>query len=109
MWRKHWSVYQEHTKYVRNDIFKPFKVKILQYAEHVREMHDLDKYLRSPSMKRESAMVDNRSVHNEEFTNSDFRLSIEDGLLKTMRDELYDHPDYYRYLTYEYWCDLLRY
>ena len=29
MRRKHWSVYQDHMKYVRNDIVKPFKVKIL--------------------------------------------------------------------------------
>ena len=36
MWRKHWSVYQDHMKYVRNYIVKPFKVKILFYANLVR-------------------------------------------------------------------------
>ena len=45
--------------YVRNDIVKPFKVKILRYAESVSEMHELAKYLPSPSMKGESAMVAN--------------------------------------------------
>ena len=36
MWRKHQSVYQDHMKYVHNYIVKPFKVKILRYAECVR-------------------------------------------------------------------------
>ena len=59
MWRKHWSVYPDHMKYVCNDIVKPFKVKILCYAESVREMHDLAKYLPPPSMNVDSAMADN--------------------------------------------------
>ena len=41
MWRKHWSIYKNHMKYVCNDIVTPFKVKILPYSEHVREIHDL--------------------------------------------------------------------
>ena len=41
-------------KYVRNDIVKPFKVKILRYSERAHEMNDLDKYLHPPSMKREN-------------------------------------------------------
>ena len=43
MWRKHQSVYQDHMNYVCNNIVKPFKVKILCYAERVHEMHDLAK------------------------------------------------------------------
>ena len=65
MWRKHRSVYQDHMKYVCNDIEKPFKVKILRYSESVREMHDLAKYLPPPSMKAESAMAANLYVRNE--------------------------------------------
>ena len=104
---KHQSVYQDHMKYVRNDIVKPFKVKIIRYAERVREMHDLEKYLPPPYMKGESATAANWNVHNEEFTISDLRLAIKGGLPKYMRDELDNHPEDYRYLIYEYWCDLL--
>ena len=43
MWRKHQSVYQDHLKYVRNDMVKPSRVRILCYAERVREMHELTK------------------------------------------------------------------
>ena len=48
MWRKHWSVYQDHMKYICNDIVKPFRVKILRYTERVIEMHELAKYIPPP-------------------------------------------------------------
>ena len=59
MCRKHQSVYQDHMKYVFNDILKPFNVKILCYFERVYEMHDLAKYPPLFSMKGESAIVAN--------------------------------------------------
>ena len=65
VWRKHRSVYQDHMKYVCNDIVKPFKVKILRYSKRMRGMYDLVKYLPPPPMKGESAMTDNWSARNE--------------------------------------------
>ena len=65
MWRKHRSVYQDHTKYVCDDIVKPFKVKILRSSERMHETHDLAKYLPPPSMKGESAEADNWTVRNQ--------------------------------------------
>ena len=94
-------------RYVRNDIVKTFKVKILCYAERIHDMAEPVKYLHPPSMNEESAMSDNWKVRNEEFTISDLRLVIKDGLPKSRRDELDDHPKYYRSLTYDGWCDLL--
>ena len=107
MGRKHRSVYQDHINYVCNDIVKPFKFKILCYAERVREMHDLAKYLPPPSMKGESKMAAKWSVRNEQFTNSDLQRSIKDGVPPKIMDELDDNIEDYRSLTYEYWCDLL--
>ena len=43
MWRKNRSVYQDHMTYVRNDIVKLLKVKILCYDERMQEMHELAK------------------------------------------------------------------
>ena len=43
MWKKHQSFFQDHIKYIHNNIVKPFRVVILQYDERVREMHDLAK------------------------------------------------------------------
>ena len=107
MWRNHQSVYQDDMKYVRNDIVKPFKVKIIRYSEHVREMHGLVKHLPPPSMKGESSKADNCTVRNQEFTTGEVRLAIKDVLPKSIQGELYYHPEDYRSLTYEYWCDLL--
>ena len=85
MWIKYWSVYQDHMKYVRNDIVKPFRVKILRYTKRVREMHDPEKFLPPPSVNGECSMEANWWVHNKEFTTNDLRLSIKEGLPKTMR------------------------
>ena len=54
MWRKHQSVYQDHLKYIPNDIVKPFHVKILRHTDQVREMNALEKYLHPTLMKGES-------------------------------------------------------
>ena len=94
-------------KYVSNDIVKPFKVEILRYVKRVHEIHDLAKYLPQPSMKGHSVMAANWNFRNKEFTISDLQLAIKGGLPKYMRNELNDHPEEYRSLTYEYWCDLL--
>ena len=48
MWIKYRSVYQDHLKYVHNDIVNPFRFRILRYVECVREMHELSKYLPPP-------------------------------------------------------------
>ena len=48
---KHHIIYQYHLKYVRNDILKTFCVRIIRYAELVREMNDLEKYLPPRLMK----------------------------------------------------------
>ena len=107
MWRKHFSVYQDHMKYVYNDIVKPFKVKIILYAKRVRKMYDLAQYPPLPSTKGESLEADHWTVRNQEFTASDFQFEIKDGLPKTMHCELDDHREDYCSLTSEDWCDLL--
>ena len=78
-------------KYFCNYIVKPFKVKIIRYAERVREMHDLAKYLPPPLMKGKSAEIYNWTVRNQEFTSGEVRLSIKEGLPKSMPDELDEH------------------
>ena len=50
-WINNPSIYQDHMKYIRNDIVKPFCVRILRYAERVREMNDLANYLPPNLMK----------------------------------------------------------
>ena len=65
MWRKHRSVYQDHLKYIPNDIVKPFHVKILRHTDQVREMNALEKYLHPTLMKGVSAEAANWTVRNQ--------------------------------------------
>ena len=51
VWKNHRSVFQDHVKYIHNDIVKPFIFFILQYAEHFHRIHNLENYLPPPSMK----------------------------------------------------------
>ena len=48
MWSKHRSTFQDHVKYIHNDIVKPFIVGIIQCTESARDMHDPAKYLPPP-------------------------------------------------------------
>ena len=73
--------------YVCNDNVKPFKIKIHRYAERVREIHDLEKYLPPISMKGDSEMAASWSICNKELTISDLQLVIKEELPKSMRDE----------------------
>ena len=90
-----------------NDIVKSFKVKILRYADHMRDIHDLAKYLPLPLMKVNSFEADNQTVRNQEFTAGEIRLEIKYGLPRSMQDELDDHPEDYFPLAYEDLYDLL--
>ena len=107
MWRKHQSVYQDHMQYIRNYIVKPFKVKIICYAERMCDMHDLAKYLHPPTMKGKRTEAANWTSRNQEFTPSEILIEIKDGLPLSMNVELEDYPEEYHSLTYEYCCDLL--
>ena len=51
MWCNHRSNFQDHVKYIHNDIVNPFRVGIIQYAERILEINNLYKYLHPPSMK----------------------------------------------------------
>ena len=52
-------------KYANNDIVKTFRLKIIRYAERIREMQDLEKYLHPTLMKGEIAMESNWNVRNK--------------------------------------------
>ena len=76
MWRKHLSVFQEHLKYICNDILKPFCVGILCYDELIQEMYDLSKHLPPYLMKSESFEADSWKVQNKTFSVHEILVSI---------------------------------
>ena len=58
-------------------------------------------------MRTEIGRASCRSICNQEFTVSEIRLAIKDGIPSSMQDELEDHQEEYRFLTYEDCCELL--
>ena len=84
MWRKQYSVYQYHLKYIHNDIVNTFRVIIIRYADRVREMHDLSKYLPPLSIQGMSYEADNWKFRDQEFTVSEISDAIKDVIPSSM-------------------------
>ena len=51
MWRKHQSIFQDHVKYIHNDIVKPSRVGIFYDNDWDYEIQNLDKNLPQTLMK----------------------------------------------------------
>ena len=80
MWSKHRSTFQDHVKYIHNDIVNPFIFGVLQYAEHIREMHDLSKCLPLLFMKGHQYGESDWDVRNKRISENEIRVATRDGL-----------------------------
>ena len=87
MWRKHRSILQEHIKYIHNYIVNNFWVGILHYAENVRKIHDLTKYLPPTSMKGREYDQADWNIHNKELNEDLICVATNDGLPTSMEYE----------------------
>ena len=74
MCRKHHSVFQDHYKYMHNGIMKPFRVGILQYTKHVRNIHDLAKFL-PKFWRREMSMTKHITLSTTKNYLGDLRIN----------------------------------
>ena len=88
MWRNHLSVYQDHPKYIHNDIVKPFRIGVICHIEHVMVIHDLVRYLPPPSMKGRGYEAANWKVRYQELSVNDIWVAIKDELPSSMQNEL---------------------
>ena len=86
MWRKKRSIFQDHVKYLHNDIVNPFRVGITQYAEHVRDMHYLAKYLPPTLMKRDEYNQSYWAICNKEFYKYEIRVATKNGITTPLQD-----------------------
>ena len=76
MRRKYRSVFQDHLKYICNEIVKKFRVIIIHYAERVQDTHDSAKHLRPPSMKGNGYESANWKVHDKNYLLMIFKLLL---------------------------------
>ena len=51
MWFNQRRTFQDHVKFIHNDIVKPFGIGIIQYTERFWDMQDISKYLPPHSNK----------------------------------------------------------
>ena len=65
------------------------------------EMRGLENYLYLPSMKGERYEASNWKFRDQEFTVINISVAIKDGLPSYIQDDLEDHQEDYRLLTYE--------
>ena len=72
---------------------KPFRVIILQYAEHIREIHDLANYLPPPSMKGMSFESTSWDIRDKLFSDNYICIATKDRLSTYMQDELEDNHE----------------
>ena len=78
--KKHQGVFQDHVKYIHNDIVKPIRFRILHYNDRVREMHDLEKYLPPPSTKGGGFESDDWYACVKEFNEDVIQVATKDRL-----------------------------
>ena len=106
MWRKHQSIFQDHLKYICNDIVKPFCVRIFHYAESVKEMHVLANHLYPLLMKSNVYEAANWKVRNKELSVHDIQVAIKDGIPSSIQEELEDSQEDYGSFAHKERCDL---
>ena len=100
-WKKHWSVFQVHVKYIHNGIVKHFRVGILQYDNCAREMRNLEKYFPPPPMKWVGFKEDGWDIRGKEFNKDIIQVSTKYGILTYMQDESEDNQEDHRLITHK--------
>ena len=93
MRKKHWIAFQDHAKCIHNDIVKPLRVGIPQYAKRVCEMHDLENYLYPPSMKVMSFESASWEVCDKDISKHVILVADKDGLPTSIQGELEDNHE----------------
>ena len=74
---------------------KPFRLGILQYAERVREMHDIVKFLPSPSKNGYEYDQVDWNVRDKEFSEGDICVATKDSFPASIQDFMEDTENYY--------------
>ena len=98
MWRKYRIIFQNHLKYICNDVVNPFRVTILHYVERVVEIHDLAKHLPPPFMKGGFYEAYNWKFCDKGFSVHEIRFAIKDLIPSSMQDELEDNQEDYHFM-----------
>ena len=107
MWLKQRYYFQDHVKNIHNETVKPFRCSILQYGKCIHDMHELYRYLPTPSKKGD--MVDQAKwrVQYCDFTEYEICVATKDSVPTSMQDDMENKDAGFCYLPHKEWCDIL--
>ena len=92
------SVFKDRVNYTHNDIVKPFRVGIRQYAENVHEVHNIAKYIPTPSMEGDEYDHEDWNVRNKYLSEYEIQVVTRYGLPISIYDEMGDKDkDYHSF------------
>ena len=78
MWERHHNKFDEHIYYVMNNIQKNFNMGILNYAEHVCDMFEMDKLLPHPNRNNEEYHEDSWDIMDMHYKEEIICKAIKD-------------------------------
>ena len=76
--------FNKHILYVNNDIQKPYKMGVLNYAECLCEYFEIAKFPPPPRSKNEDFHKSAWDTSNKPFKEGDIRKAIKDSLYEVM-------------------------
>ena len=79
----------------------PFRVGILQYAQFVFELYDLENYLPPPSYKGGGYDQSDWTVRDKELFEDDMHIATIDVLITSIQDDMDDKEKHYFSLSHE--------
>ena len=74
---------------------------ILQYADHIHDIHNLAKYLPTPSLKGGDYNQADWAVREKEWSEYEIRVETKDWVPTSIQDEMEDKDKEYRSLPHE--------
>ena len=88
-------------KYIKNNIKKPYKVRVLHYTDHIRDMHGMDSCLSRYIKKVQEYHVADWGTRNKPFNEEKNIIATRDGLLPLTRYDTEDRKKYYCSIQHE--------
>ena len=96
IWKKHRSVFDDHLRYVQNDVTNTYKERIIKYTEFMHEMINLSQYLSPTCIKGEYYRNNECKSRYEKFLEETIQKDIKCGLFPVISQDIeYNDMDYH--------------
>ena len=107
-WRTHNDVYDEHMRYLKNDIVKPINMSIQELLDRVEDMYLFKQFIQPPSKKGQDAGDANWKKRDEVIDGEEQRNTVFNALPNSFRQSLKDMEDDWRTFDDRKWVSILQ-